>query len=221
MNLARKNFEKPVEILEAKASYNNWSSGGDQKPEYWETMFYGKTFQMGSVVSQMAAGDVGPFKLAALNSTRGADFVLANTVPTVGHQSKEAGDQIGQFRNLLIWLRPAGDKPFYFFGPNSAKIEKEDGIWFWKLEKTYLALRPINLGEPTEEAILKAKKQKNQPTVMVPNEDYAADKMLKSATTGNTLAGFALEVGEGGDYDAWKKAVKTKGASDISMLKEA
>jgi hypothetical protein len=116
---------------------------------------------------------------------------------------------MGQLRNLLIWLRPA-DRPFYFLTPRNAKLEKEEGLWFWQGEKTWLALRPINLSEPQEDV----------PAANSKPEEVAGDTQWKATTTGDSYAGFALEVGEGNDYNAWKSAVKTKGSLDLALLKE-
>ncbi len=125
MNLARKNFAKPIEVLSAKPTYDAYSSAGRKAPQFWETLYFGRTFQMGSVVSKSAVDDVGPFKLGVWNSRRGVDFFLANSTPVVGHQSKNSGDQIGQLRNLLIWLRPIGAQstPFSFLLPRGAVRE--------------------------------------------------------------------------------------------------
>lgn len=215
MALARKSFSRPIEVLSAKPDYNDWSS--KRAPDMWETMFYGNTFQMGSVVSKGGSGDVGPFKVGLWNSRRGVDFFLANTMPTVGHQGKNQGDQIGQFRNLLIWLRPAGDKPFYFHVPREVALEKEDGIWFWKAEKTFLALRPINLGDWSEVPITKIKKVKKEPDQIVPDDNFVDYIQWQTPANGANYAGFALEIGEG-NYDAWKRAVKSKGTLDLSLL---
>jgi hypothetical protein len=208
MALAHKQFD-PVELFEAKPSYDNWSAKAS--PETWETMFYGKTFQMGSVASKGANGDVGPFKLGTFNSKRGVDFFVANTMSTVNHQGKNAGDQIGQNRNLLIWLRPTDDKPFYFLLPRDAALQKEDGVLFWKMEKTFLALRPIGLSDFAEEPIVNDKKE--------PNAAYADAIQYKAAINGAGYGGFALEVGEG-DYEKWKNAVKAKGTLDLNLLSE-
>jgi hypothetical protein len=209
MALARKDFSKPVEILEAKPGYEKWDS--KDAPETRETMYYGQTFQMGSVVSQGANDDVGPFKLGAWNAKRGVDFFLANTMPTVGHQGKNKGDQIGQNRNLIIWLRPADDKPFYFLLPRDAPLQKGDGVLFWKMEKTFLALRPIGLSELREEPIVTEKPEQAVA--------YANAIQYKAAINGQGFAGFALEVGEG-DYEQWKNAAKTKGALDLNLLSD-
>ena len=155
--LARKQFPKPVEILSTKPRYENWKPGRDQKPGYWETTFFGNSYQMGSLAGTFADGDVSPFKLMAYNSLRGVDYFVANTDGNWVQPGKNPDDQIGQYQNLLIWLRPTSNIPFFFQLPKTAKVEIEQGIWFFQLEKTWLAIRPINLNNYTPVTISKKK----------------------------------------------------------------
>lgn len=217
--LARKQFSKPVELLSTKPTYENWKRGGEDRPAYWETTFFGHTYQLGSVVSELGDGDVGPFKLMAQNSKRGVDFFVANTGGNRVQPGKNPGDQIGQYRNLAIWLRPASDKPFFFQLPKTAKAEIEDGIWFFQLEKTWLAIHPINLSPYTVETLQATSVQSIQ------NEDlaklYSNERTLRATATGNGYAGWTLEVGEQeshGSYADFKQAVKTKSQLDLSGL---
>ncbi|MGJ3253845.1 MAG: hypothetical protein ACFE0J_22335 [Elainellaceae cyanobacterium] len=209
--LAHKEFDRPTELLSTKPIYENWRPGQSDKPAYWETTFFGHTYQMGSVVSSFADGDVGPFKLMADNSQRGVDYFVANTGRGFVKPGKHAGDQIGQYQNLLIWLRPADDRPFFFQIPQTATAEIEDGIWFFQFESTWLAVHPINLDAYAP--------------VEIPDDDlaehYAHEQTLKATTRGNSYAGFALEVGEAqshGDYETFKQAVKSKSELDLGAI---
>jgi hypothetical protein len=84
-------------------------------------------------------------------------LILYNTGEGWVRQGKNHGDQIGQSQNLLIWLHSTendvnsasrGKKTNFLFQlPNTAKREIEKDIWFFKLEKTWLALLPINLNK--------------------------------------------------------------------------
>ena len=209
--LARKQFNKPVEILATKPVYENWKAGGEDQPGYWETTFFGHTYQLGSLAGEFSDGDVGPFKLMAYNSKRGVDYFVANTGGNWVRPGKNPGDQMGQYRNLVIWLRPASDQPFFFQLPKTAKAEIEGGIWFFQLEKTWLAIRPINLSSYSEVAI---------------NDDkiashYSDERTLKAITTTKNYSGFALEVGEQeshGNYSAFKQAVKAKSQLDLRNI---
>jgi hypothetical protein len=180
--LARKQFDRPVEILSTKPVYENWKLGADLQPGYWETSFFGNSYQMGSIAGTFADRDVAPFKLMAYNSQRGVDYFVANTDGNSVQPGKNPGDEIGQYRNLLIWLRPASDVPFFFQLPKTAVVEVKQGIWFFRLEKTWLALHPINLN--------------NYRLVTTNQEKYPQEQTLKAIGKGNSYIGFALEVGE-------------------------
>lgn len=87
------------------------------------------------------------------------------------------------------------------------------------MEKTWLALRPINLGEMSEVPIQREEQEKNQPARLVPDEAFKDVIEWTAPSVGDSYAGFALEVGEG-NYDEWKRAVKAKGALDVARLKD-
>ncbi|PSF38137.1 hypothetical protein C7H19_06610 [Aphanothece hegewaldii CCALA 016] len=208
--VAQKKFNKPVEVFSTKPLYENWKPGNDQKPGYYETQFFGQTYQMGSLAGTFADGDVAPFKLLAYNSVKGVDFFVANTGNTRLRPGKNNGDQIGQYRNILIWLRPA-DQPFYFQLPKSAKIEVQENIWFIQLEKTWLAIYPINLNY---EGTVTIEDQKYQ-------EIYSSQQTLKASPKASIYSGFALEVGENethGSYEIFKQNIQQKQRLNITAL---
>jgi hypothetical protein len=215
VELAHKHFDKPVELLNTKPIYENWKPGGEDQPAYWETNFLAQTYQMGSVVSTFPDGDVAPFKLMAENSQRGVDFFVANTGGNWVEIGKKSGDQIGQYRNLLLWLRPISsddtDPAFFFQAPKTAEIEHESGIWFLRLDQTWLALRPIHLSDLD--------------AVAIPDEEtataYQDEQTFKAMPQGNDYAGFALEVGEAnshGRYNQFKQAVIAQGKLDVAAI---
>ena len=209
--LARKQFRKPIELLSTKPLYENWQPGGEDRPGYWETTFFGHTYQLGSVVSEFSDGDVGPFKLMAKNSGRGVDFFVVNTGGNRVQPGKNPGDQIGQYRNLAIWLRPASNQLFFFQLPKTTKAEIEDGIWFFQLEKTWLAIHPISLSPYTEAAI------QDENSAKLDSNEWT----IRATTRGNSYAGWTLEVGEQesyGSYADFKQAVKTKSNLDLRAI---
>jgi hypothetical protein len=208
--LARKQFEHPVELLSTKPTYENWKAGGEDAPVFWETTFWGQTYQMGSVVSASGDGDVSTFRLMADNTQRGVDILAVNTDDDEVSAGKHSGDQIGQYRNLLIWLSETENDPFAFQLPKSAKGQVEDGIWFVELEKTWVAVHPINL---------------NPYEVVQPSDDFAEDypdeQTLKATMRGDRFAGFALEVGDPqthASYSAFKQQVKRRSKLDLSAI---
>ena len=213
VNLAHKNFQKPIEILSSKPLYENWKPGNDNQPGYWETQFFGHTYQMGSLVAEFADGDVAPFKLIAYNSQRGVDYFVANTGEKIVRPGKQPGDEIGQYRNLLIWLRPPSDSAFNFQIPQNAQRDRETGIWFFKLEKTWLAVHPINLADYQEVTNPNKKTQ----------DKYANEQFLQATKKENNYYGFVLEVGEKethGSYEAFKQDVKNKSELNLQKLNQ-
>ena len=184
--LAQKQFHKPLELLSSKPFYETWKPGNAETPGYWETQFFGNTFQMGSLASSFPDGDVAPFKLLADSSSQGVDYFLANTGKRWAQPGKNPGDQIGQYQNLLIWLRPLDSRPFFFQFPKSAVVEIEQDHWFIQLEKTWLAISPINLTDCQTIQIKNKRYQRN----------YPQEQTCKATPQGNYFSGFALEVGE-------------------------
>ena len=209
--LARKQFPKPLELFAAKPAYENWKKGGEDAPRYWETTFFGHHYQMGSIVAGFPDGDVAPFKVTATNSDRGVDFFLANSGGKWAQSGKRSGDSIAQFRNLLIWLRPANNAPFFFQIPKTANAEIEGGIWFFQLERTWLALRPIGLTNYTEVTVEDRRYERA----------YGEEMTLKAESDGDRYVGFALEVGEPethGNYTQFKQNVKRKNKLNVREL---
>ncbi len=212
VDLARKQFNKPVEIIASKPLYENWKPGNDQQPGYWETQYFGNTYQMGSLVSAFPDGDVAPFKLMANNTQRGVDYFVAATGDNWFKPSKNQSEEIGQYRNLLIWLKSTSSEDFVFQLPKSAKVEIEDNIWFIELEKTWLAIYTINLSLPVITKI-------PEPNLA---QLYKDEESWKSTPLANRYNGFALEVGEANQqistYKEFKEKVKKKGKLNLTKL---
>lgn len=225
VELARKNFSKPVELLATHPPYRNWKPGEPAAPEFFETQYIGETFQLGTCTSLSTGGlwNINAFTLVADNSQRGVDFFCANTESALGHSWKRPGDQVAQFRNLVLWLRPARKATeFHFQLPRTAKTEAGDGVWFIALEKTWLALKPIALTEPKERpwAELAGLPKGNEPAR--PPRGADTERIFTAATTGDSYAGFALEVGEAprASFDEFKRAVLAGSRLGLVHLKD-
>lgn len=221
VELARKNFAKPVEIFAAHAHYDALRQGAAQ-PEEFETTCFGRTFQLGTLDRGTGRGDVNGFKLLAHNSARGADYFIANATTSPGNlgspqygNSQVGSMNVGQYRNLAIVLNQPGDSPFLFLAPKSATLVEEQGVSFLKYERTWLAIHPINLGAIIEDAVQTEQLSKKR-------KELAADRILSAKGKGGAkVCGFALEVGEvgtDGDFDAFRKQVLAKAKLDVSGL---
>ncbi|MFW6061283.1 MAG: hypothetical protein ACOC93_00590 [Planctomycetota bacterium] len=192
--IARKDFDKPVEMFNAKPAYSLWLPGATDSPQFYETMFFGDSYYLGTLTSEGTAGDVGAFKMMAYNSQRGADYFLANSGGKI--TGKFAGDQIGQFRNMAIWLRES-PKPFIFQIPGNAEVRKTDRMWLIGMEKTFVAVWPIGLEDDPDI-------QPNPETEFV---TFSAD------ATADRPTGFAMLVGEKpqfGSLDEFAQALSSQ-----------
>ncbi|KAF3890949.1 MULTISPECIES: hypothetical protein [Nostocales] len=193
--LARKQFPKPLELLNSKPTYENWKPGGDIAPAFYETLYFGNTFQIGTL-AQGSGGDWNGFKMMAFNSKRGVDYFIAatGTDPTQISSSSIGGDRIAQYRNLIIWLNNKPKAPFQFFLPQSVKLETKKGVTFIGYEKTWLALTPIHLTLEGINSTATEKILKKYP-----------DHQILTATGNDNMSGFALEIGEKATHGNWEQ----------------
>ncbi|TVR11637.1 MAG: hypothetical protein EA401_10570 [Planctomycetota bacterium] len=143
VQIGRGDFARPAEMINAKPEYDYWLPGRDQQPSTWETIYYGESFYLGTAVSRGPQGDVRAWDVALDREDGGADLLRANT----GNRTngKRRGDQIGQYRNLAIWLRRDNDARFVFEMPGFDQVVQNHGVWFMQHGQNYLALYPINL----------------------------------------------------------------------------
>jgi len=124
------------------------------------------------------------------------DFLAATgTDPTKISTSSIGGDNVAQYRNLVIWLNNKPLAPFQFFLPKSALIETRNSVTFISYEKTWLALTPINLHLSGINLTANKKIQSR----------YPDDQILTAVGTGRAVSGFALEVGEQETYGSWSQ----------------
>ncbi|MDF5728416.1 MAG: hypothetical protein PUP92_10345 [Rhizonema sp. PD38] len=212
--LARKQFVKPVELLNSKQTYENWKLGGDAVPQFYETLYFGKTFQLGTL-AQGSGGDWNGFKMMAFNQKRGVDYLIAatGTDPTQISTSSNGDDNIAQYRNLTIWLNDQPHTPFQFFLPKSANLETKGGVTFIGYEKTWLAIAPIHL---KIEGINATATEKIR-------ERYPNDQILTAVGTVEGVGGFALEVGERethGDFEQFKHSVLSRSHLNIDRVRD-
>ena len=212
--LAKKQFSKPVELLNSKPTYENWKPGNDIAPQFHETLYFGNTFQLGTL-AKASGGDWNGFKMMAFNSQRGVDYFIAatGTNPNKISTSSVGGDNIAQYRNLVIFLNDREEVPFQFFLPKSAKIETKNNVTFIRYEKTWLALTPINLNIEGINATKTSKISKI----------YPKDQILTATGTGNSYSGFALEIGEKQNqvnFQQFQSSVLANSRLDINQIND-
>lgn len=211
--LARKEFDRPVTLQNTKPAYATFEPDAIDEPMYWETVYFGRTFALGSVMAKEPQGDVGAFKLTADNSKRGVDYLVANTAaPGEKVEScppgKNPGDQIAQHKQLAVWLRKdaRGGTQFVFQLPKTAAVETAGDARLVRLERTWVAVLPIGVGKFRTAEITGRRA-----------EHYADETLLVAETLGGGYHGFAMIVGEQashGSYDRFKRVVR----EDVELI---
>ncbi|WP_169513390.1 Ig-like domain-containing protein [Flexithrix dorotheae] len=204
-NLAHKDIPDYTEQLNTYPAYGTFNPTSATAPYSFETMYYGKNFRMGSAVNVASDWDMTPYGVTMYDSNLGAVPFLAMNAGQSAERDKvhkDPGDQIAQYKNLMIRLRPASGNAYDFVAPDYASIVQENGIWFFEYENTYVACRPVNLQLDSTKTY---------------ETDY---KIYHTSPTGGTYAGFALEIvdeDQFASFASFKTAVAAQ-TLDISNL---
>lgn len=212
VGLAQKAFPRPVELLNTKPHFDTWKPGNEAAPVFFETLYFGRNFYLGSVVNQGEATGM-PFKLLAKNRSRGVDYFLANAAPQF-HRGMP-GLQMAQNRQLLLWLRPNDGKPIYFQSPQTVHPKLQPNLWVFPLESTYIAVRPIQLKPPRPVSL-------PEPACRDRCSKYYQEQVWQAEVADATapFVGFAMEVGEVDEYAGvteFQQALE-QGELDLSQL---
>lgn len=96
--------------------------------------------------------------------------------------------------------------------PANAERHLDGDVWFFRFEKTWLAVWPIQLGAP----------EVREPSGRAA-QAMASARGLVAPKTGGPFYGFAMEVGDAeshGDFNAFRRAVRERSRLDISRLEE-
>lgn len=219
VELSRKNFDRPVELFASKPSYSA-TTGNDLRspPEYFETQYIGRTFQMGSLVGGTTAGKtaVNGFKIVATDSKRGAIAIQGIPGPDpkfVGSakyvEGKVSGEnRIGQNGGVAVWLVKGGDSPWVWVLPQGVGVETDQGVTFLKCEETLIALTPVNTSDISVD-----EKLTTGLTADPKESAWKGHKVLAAKGHGGEFCGVAVEVGEAPEhknYAEFKQAVLAK-----------
>ena len=232
VRLARKEFDRPAELFASKPGYSattssNWTS----PPEFFETQFIGRTFQMGSLVNGTTAGQtaVNGFKILARNTRRGAVALQAVPGPDprfVGSARYAAGkvsgeNRVGQHRGLAVWLTRDGQSPWVWVLPEDVEVETTEGVTFLQCESTWVALHPIQTTPPMLDsertrALTTTDKGKSDPL-------WTGHRVLSAQGKGGNFCGVAVEVGEPpdfADFADFKRATRDHARLDTRRIAE-
>lgn len=218
VELARNQFELPVELHISHPTYENWKEengvSGRNRPEYFETMMFGHTYRLGTLLGG-SLGDMSGFRMTTYNSRRGVDYFIVGhslgkeqksiaegktiTRSTLGTTSAGATN-VAQHRNLVLYATDAGTAEFHLLCAPGSIGRNERGIQFVRHEKTWIALTPFGMtwsGRNERASVTFA----------------SAGDILSGKGSGGRFAGFAMEVGEEptqGDFDTFARNVLAK-----------
>jgi hypothetical protein len=227
VHLARKNFKRPAELFASKPSYTATTANDlETPPEYFETQYFGRTFQLGSLVGGTTAGKtaVNGFKIMAADAKRGAIAIQAVPGPdprfagsakyTEGKVSGE--NRVAQYGSLAVWLVRDGASPWVWVVPGGVEIETENEVTFLKCDQTWVALHPLNTTGPKLDAELTKSLSAGKD-----DAQWRDHRVVTARGTGGAFCGVAVEVGEApefADFAAFKKAVAAKARVDAEKI---
>lgn len=213
--IARGQFDRPQELLATHPDYSNWLPGRGDAPEFHETTWFGRTFQMGSAL-EGGGYDINGCKILVATEA-GCDYVIPSTQKKGNIAINRSGtDRIAQYRNNLVWLNRDSQTPIHIAIPKRAEVSMDQGIAFVDLGATWLAVAPIN-------ATLHGTNDKltGQHSLNEKHGDYLTVLEGTGTAEAPALAGFAIEVGEEGgpaaDFAAFKQAVLAKAELAITV----
>ena len=214
VNLANKNFEKPVEVFAAKPPYEATTGRKlDSRPEYLETQYVAHSFLMGSLTggTSVDGGDVNGFKILAYDEDDGA--VALHAIPGCdpaypGSPMYKSGvvsapNRVAQQENLAIWLVKDGKSPWLWVIPEDVEVRSDRGVTFLRCDRTWVAIRPLGASLIAVDSAL-TKQLTEQP-----KSRFAHHQVLIGRGDAAHYSGLAIEVGEQeshGSFEAFQKA---------------
>ncbi len=233
VHLARRNFSRCAELIACKAKYAPWDNPLDLEPQYWETQYFGNTFQFGTLARGTQDPDVNGFKILVFSSELGGETIIAGPLAEPLHLGSPKYKKdiiakhscVGQNGNAAIYLSEPSPHPYLWLVPKSADVTVDEGIMFVRCEKTYLTVWPIGIdiaGLDDELTRLvqvqtkyNRKLDKEQHTPRWPHS-----KVVKATANGEGLYGFAIEIGEDQTHGSFEQ-FRTKAlriAPDLKQL---
>ena len=225
VNLARKHFEKPVELLAAKPSYNATTSfQSSSQPEYFETQYIANSYQMGSLTggTSVDGGDVNGFKIlvydredgaVALHALPGANPLLPGS-PMYKTGVVTAQNRVAQQENLALWLVKNGKSPWLWVVPDEVNILVKRGVSFLQCDRTWVAIRPLGTTLLTKDPTL------TKHLIDAKKNSFPGHQVLSAKGESKAFCGLAIEVGEEQSHGSFDKFVASvlSAKVDVSEL---
>jgi hypothetical protein len=222
VNLARKKFDRPVEIFSAKPSYGATTGFQlESAPEYLETQYIANSYQMGSLTggTSVDGGDVSGFKILVYDEKQGA--VALQAAPTQDPSCPgsplykkgivSAPNRVAQQENIALWLIKDGKSPWLWVIPEDVKVTTENNITFLECQRTWVAVRPLGAAEFRPDSELTEKMQGSK------KNRFPGHKVISAAGNGGAFCGLAVEVGEKQSYGTFNKFKKDVISAEVDV----
>ncbi|GEM_PF-448046 len=150
--LARKEGLTGTELSITHAPYSSPMQGKYQvNPAYYETQYFGETYQLGTLARGTQESDANGFKIVADDPETGAEMLQLVPGPDPnfpGSPQYQKGKLVGrgrvaQNRNLAVYLVRGKETPWTWVLPNHTQVEKKGEILFLRHAATWVAFHPI------------------------------------------------------------------------------
>ncbi|MDX1926852.1 MAG: hypothetical protein SFV81_10050 [Pirellulaceae bacterium] len=213
VNLARKRFQRPVEVFAAKPAYEATTGfESESLPEYSETQYIAHTYQLGSLTggTSIDGDDVNGFKMLVYDDEQGAVALHAipgNKPELPGSPMYKQGvvsapNRVAQHGNLALWLVRDGKSPWMWVVPASVEVDRRDEVTILKCDKTWVAIRPLGATNLEFNQDLTTQLEQNK------NSNFAGHKVLSCHGRSQEFCGLLVEVGEPESHVSYDKFVE-------------
>jgi len=222
VQLARKQFPKPVEIFAAKPAYEaTTQSKSDSAPEYAETQYIAHTYQMGSLTggTSVDGGDVNGFKILAWDEQQGAVALHAAPSENASYPGSPmykqgvvaAANRVAQQENVALWLVQDGQSPWLWTIPDDVKVSSQQGVTFLECDRTWVAIRPLGAGPLQVDAERTSQLNDN------PKSSFLGHQVLSTRGANDRYCGLAIEVGERESHGSLAKFKQAVLAAEVDL----
>lgn len=202
VELAKRNFDRPLTIVSAKPDGSPWNQPADTPPRFFETQYYSRHFQFGTLRQGTQAPDINGFKILVEHAERGADTIMAAPVsdarliasPRYSDGVLAPNSAVAQYGSLAIYLTQESDLPYRLLIPADAQVELLDHVTLIQTQKVSLALWPLNAShfEEDREATEHIQFEINRDGERI--AFWPNSRILSSRRQGPGTYGFAIEV---------------------------
>jgi len=210
MQLARKQFSRPVEIWSSKPHYTATTSHDLKSgPAYLETQYIGDTFQLGSLAggTRPDKSDVNGFKIIVYDKKHGARTIQAVPGPDpkyVGSPQYQEGkvsgeNRIAQDGSLAIWMVKDGNSAWCWVLSDDHEVKIEKEVTFVISDKTWIAIRPINT------SVLRVDSTRTDLITTGKKPRFPEHRVLSCEGKGGTFCGCVVEIGDGKSFGSFAK----------------